>query len=76
MQQKESESVHVQEQNPVDIRLIALADPLTILCTGLLTDSKTDYAQRHDIPRTRRVVEKRAKGTARQLLAGCVFNLK
>ena len=60
-----------KKEDPLDIksyRPIALADTLTKLYTGLLTDCMTDYAEHCDILSTSQEGFRRAKGTARQLL--------
>ena len=60
-----------KKEDPLDIkkyRPIALADTLTKLYTGLLTDCMTDYAEHNDILSTSQEGFRRAKGTARQLL--------
>ena len=60
-----------KKEDPLDIknyRPIALADTLTKLYTGLLTDCMTDYAEHYDILSTSQEGFRRAKGTARQLL--------
>ena len=49
-------------------RPIALADTLTKLYTGLLTDCMMDYAEHHDILSTSQEGFRRAKETARQFL--------
>ena len=60
-----------KKEDPLDIknyRPIALADTLTKLGTGLLTDCVTDYAEHFDILSTSQEAFRREKGTARQLL--------
>ena len=60
-----------QKEEPLDIKnceAIALADTVTKLYTGLLTDCMTDYAEHHDILSTSQEGFRRGNGIARQLL--------
>ena len=60
-----------KKEDPLDIRNyrpITLADTLTQLYIGLLTDCMTDYAEHHAILSTSEEGFRRAKGAARQLL--------
>ena len=60
-----------KKDDPLDIkhyRPIALANTLTKLYTGLLTDCMTDWAEYSDVLSSSQEGFRRAKGTARQLL--------